>query len=261
MCQYELTDFEWKVIEPLLPNQAARGSAGRRSAGLERHLLGSAHRRALAGAAQRIRPPHDLLQPLCAVARGRGLGSHFGCCDRSLRRRHSDDRQHVGARSSACGELKKSHPDRCMGRSRGGLTTKVHALTDARGLPLELVLSPGQAGDCPRRRAASRPHLQGATPSCSPTRPTTPTGCRRQHRSDRRCAQHSFSSVHRRWKACFSAGALPASATASNASSTGSNISGASPRVTKSTLQTISPCSNWPQPKFGCAIMSPWPRS
>jgi hypothetical protein len=36
-----------------------------------------------------------------------------------------------------------------MGRSRGGLMTKIHALTDARGLPLELVLTPGQAGDCP----------------------------------------------------------------------------------------------------------------
>ena len=36
-----------------------------------------------------------------------------------------------------------------MGRSRGGLTTKIHALTDANGLPLELVLTPGQAADCP----------------------------------------------------------------------------------------------------------------
>ena len=36
-----------------------------------------------------------------------------------------------------------------MGRSRGGLTTKIHALVDANGLPLELVLTPGQAGDCP----------------------------------------------------------------------------------------------------------------
>ena len=34
-----------------------------------------------------------------------------------------------------------------MGRSRGGLTTKVHALTDARGLPIKLVLTPGQAHD------------------------------------------------------------------------------------------------------------------
>ena len=34
-----------------------------------------------------------------------------------------------------------------MGRSRGGLTTKIHALVDANGLPLALKLSEGQAHD------------------------------------------------------------------------------------------------------------------
>lgn len=34
-----------------------------------------------------------------------------------------------------------------MGRSRGGLTTKIHALVDANGLPLVLKLTPGQAHD------------------------------------------------------------------------------------------------------------------
>jgi transposase len=34
-----------------------------------------------------------------------------------------------------------------MGRSRGGLTTKVHAVVDANGLPISLVLSEGQAYD------------------------------------------------------------------------------------------------------------------
>ena len=34
-----------------------------------------------------------------------------------------------------------------MGRSRGGLTTKIHALTDARGLPIKFLLTPGQAHD------------------------------------------------------------------------------------------------------------------
>jgi len=37
-----------------------------------------------------------------------------------------------------------------MGRSRGGLTTKVHCLVDAAGRPLDFVLTPGQAGDCPQ---------------------------------------------------------------------------------------------------------------
>ena len=34
-----------------------------------------------------------------------------------------------------------------MGRSRGGLTTKIHALVDAEGLPIELKLTEGQAHD------------------------------------------------------------------------------------------------------------------
>ncbi len=34
-----------------------------------------------------------------------------------------------------------------MGRSRGGLTTKIHALVDANGLPISLKLTPGQAHD------------------------------------------------------------------------------------------------------------------
>jgi transposase len=34
-----------------------------------------------------------------------------------------------------------------MGRSRGGLTTKVHALVDADGLPIALKLTEGQAHD------------------------------------------------------------------------------------------------------------------
>jgi transposase len=34
-----------------------------------------------------------------------------------------------------------------MGRSRGGLTTKIHALVDANGNPIELKLSEGQAHD------------------------------------------------------------------------------------------------------------------
>lgn len=35
-----------------------------------------------------------------------------------------------------------------MGRSRGGLTTKIHALVDGCGLPVQLHLSEGQASDC-----------------------------------------------------------------------------------------------------------------
>ncbi|QRG08962.1 transposase [Xanthobacter dioxanivorans] len=39
-----------------------------------------------------------------------------------------------------------------MGRSQGGLTTKIHALGDAEGRPIHLALTAGQAGDAPAGR-------------------------------------------------------------------------------------------------------------
>jgi len=47
-----------------------------------------------------------------------------------------------------------------MGRSRGGLTSKVHAVVDANGLPVRLGVTPGEAHDnrlCPLLLAGLRP--------------------------------------------------------------------------------------------------------
>ena len=50
-----------------------------------------------------------------------------------------------------------------MGRSRGGLTTKIHALVDAEGRPVKLVLTPGQAGDAPAAASLLEDLAVGAT--------------------------------------------------------------------------------------------------
>jgi transposase len=47
--------------------------------------------------------------------------------------------------------------EEALGRSRGGLTTKIHAVIDGLGRPLCFLLTPGQAADC--RQA--RPLLEG----------------------------------------------------------------------------------------------------
>jgi len=39
--------------------------------------------------------------------------------------------------------------DHAVGRSRGGLSTKIHALVDGKGRPLVLLVAPGQGGDAP----------------------------------------------------------------------------------------------------------------
>ena len=40
--------------------------------------------------------------------------------------------------------------DHALGRSRGGLSTKIHTLTDQRCCPVTVIATPGQAGDNPQ---------------------------------------------------------------------------------------------------------------
>lgn len=48
--------------------------------------------------------------------------------------------------SARCGR-QKGGADHAIGRSPGGLSTKIHAVVDAYGLPVRIVLTPGQASD------------------------------------------------------------------------------------------------------------------
>ncbi|MCP1998200.1 transposase [Nitrobacter winogradskyi] len=53
----------------------------------------------------------------------------------------------IGVHQHAANGQKKQTRSRGMGRSRGGLTTKIHALVDACGLPIRLKITEGQAHD------------------------------------------------------------------------------------------------------------------
>ena len=68
---------------------------------------------------------------------------------------------------------RKDEPDdHAIGRSRGGLTTKTHALVDGNGLPLVIAVTPGQANDSPalpKLLAELRvPRLGPGRPRCRP---------------------------------------------------------------------------------------------
>ena len=60
----------------------------------------------------------------------------------------------VSRRTRGVGSNHKNPPaepvDHAIGRSRGGLTSKIHLAVDGRGLPLSLLLTAGQAGDNPQ---------------------------------------------------------------------------------------------------------------
>ncbi|MFF2309432.1 IS5 family transposase [Streptomyces albidoflavus] len=74
--------------------------------------------------------------------------------DEDLGRAVSVDSTIVRARQHAAGARRKGPTagepgDHAIGRSRGGLTTKIHLAADARCRPLAFVLTAGQAGDAP----------------------------------------------------------------------------------------------------------------
>lgn len=126
--------------------QATRRSACKRPSRAQRHLLGPAFRCTVARPAQELWATHDMLQSLRSLAEGWRLGPDHGCTDRSSRCRSADDRYICRASPSAW-SLCRGQQTTAMGRSRGGLTTKIHAVVDASGLPVQLGLTPGETHD------------------------------------------------------------------------------------------------------------------
>jgi transposase len=57
-------------------------------------------------------------------------------------------RQHYGPRPYLGSGRKRGTHQRALGRSRGGFTSKIHCLADARGRPIAFLLTPGEAADC-----------------------------------------------------------------------------------------------------------------
>lgn len=53
----------------------------------------------------------------------------------------------TGSRN-CCLARRATHETEALGRSKGGLTTKIHTALDGLGNPLRFILSPGQAADC-----------------------------------------------------------------------------------------------------------------
>ena len=75
---------------------------------------------------------------------------------------HADDRLDVHQGAPLGLRRKKGEQKQAIGRSRGGRNTKIHAIADAKGRLLSILLTGGQAHDCPlaerliRRTKAAR---------------------------------------------------------------------------------------------------------
>ena len=144
MARFDLTDFEWSVIKPLLPNKV-RGVARVD----DRRVLNGIFWRLRTGAPSADIPerygPHTTCVNRFNRWRKAGIwDSILAAVSKAYDGDHPDNRflLHPGA-SARRQRSKKATRSRCMGRSRGGLTTKIHALVDACGRPILLKITEG----------------------------------------------------------------------------------------------------------------------
>ena len=186
----DLSEAQWAVLGPLLP--ATR--LGRPPEHAKRTLIDGIRWRVRAGAPWRDVPPaygpwqtvyglfrrwqrngtwRKIVAGLQARADAEGLITWDVSVDATVARAH----QHAaGARKR--GDLQAEPPggtvaepaDHALGRSRGGLTTKVHLACEQGQKPLSIVITAGQRGDSPQFRAV----LEGIrVPRPGPGRPRT----------------------------------------------------------------------------------------
>jgi len=99
--------------------------------------------------ARSLWPTQDALQSLRALGRERRLDKGFSRSGASWRTTGATPDRFFGGQSpSLCVGRKRGEQNQAIGRSRGGRTTKIHALTDCLCRPIAFLLTGGQVADC-----------------------------------------------------------------------------------------------------------------
>ncbi|WP_435053495.1 IS5 family transposase [Kitasatospora phosalacinea] len=170
MARGDLTDAQWAALEPLLP----RGiKAGRPPLHTKRQLINGIRFRTRTGIPWRDLPErygpwetvyglfrrwqrdgtwHRILEQLQARADTKGLITWDISVDSTIVRAHQ---QAAGARKrgtcrSSRPAASSPSPDHGLGRSRGGLTSKIHLAVEQAQKLMSLVITAGQRGDSPQ---------------------------------------------------------------------------------------------------------------
>ena len=101
------------------------------------------------------------------MGRARYLGKPVpGACRERTSDGHADDQLHAHQGAPLGSRRKRGEQRQAVGRSRGGHNTKIHALADAKGRLIAILLSGGEAHDCPVadrliRRVKPSKHMLG----------------------------------------------------------------------------------------------------
>jgi transposase len=141
-----MTDDEWAYFEPFLVHRGGRPPRN------HRRVLDAVFWAMRTGVPWRALPDEFgnwNLPAVSPVGGQRRLGRDLGSARRKrrVRRRAADGRCDRHPCASLCGGWKRGPERNALGRSRGGFSTKINARTNAEGLPIGIVITPGQAHD------------------------------------------------------------------------------------------------------------------
>jgi transposase len=252
--RYELSDYEWTTIKPMLPNKPR----GVRRVN-DRRVLNGIFWVLRSGAPWRDLPETYGPRTTCynRFVRWRRAGVWDQIMD-ALAAGHDAAVQMIDTsivRVHQHGACIADNNQQDMGRSRGGLTSKIHAVVDTNGLPVHLALTPGEAHD---NRLCSV--------LLSALLPKTMLLADRGYDADwiREFArqQGAWANIppkrNRKDPICFSPYLYRARNGSNGSSTRSSNVVASRPDMTNSRL-TIWHSSNSHQSEFGCALMSPRP--
>jgi transposase len=135
------------VVGTAHPDEPARCETEAQPRSHQRHRAHFEGRLPLARLPGGVRPAHhDLqsVQPLVEVWR---LADDAGSVGGSGIDRSAEHRQHNRQGASLCRRRKRGAQEQAIGHSRGGRTTKIHAVANASGHLIAFDLTPGQSGD------------------------------------------------------------------------------------------------------------------
>jgi transposase len=144
--RYELTDYEWAAVRPFLPNKP-RGVPRVN----DRRVLNGIFWVLRSGAPWRDLP--ETFGPYTTCYNRFVRWGRAGVWDQimdALAETHDAAVQMIDTsvvRVHQHGACIAGNSEQHMGRSRGGLTTKIHAVVDTNGLPVRLGLTPGETHD------------------------------------------------------------------------------------------------------------------
>ena len=154
MSRGDLTEVEWRILRVLLPIERDVGKRGRgRPPEDNRNVINGILWRLRTGAPWRDIPEkygnwNSIFRRFRRWSASGVWESAAVALAETMAESGLQHRQHVGSRPCLGSGRKRGIHRRALGRSRGGFTSKIHCLGDARGRPIAFNLTPGEAADC-----------------------------------------------------------------------------------------------------------------